>query len=229
VLMEVGPQLEMVDTAAPAQIRLYIDDLSDKQVADAVTAFGYMRARDTSASAARFMNSLTTHLHVAPREAGPLAEALVGGKFACPLGGKYELVDPNVPLPEPGERTGEGSELLPAPGGAVASATMPRKLWASTATPPENRFLLTEIPADYTMPLMNWFRGTDAEVARAGDELTLHAELDMVHVEVGPPEDPDSDDGGFKLPSFGDLLSGFGKKDEQVKPASASEKAQPDD
>jgi hypothetical protein len=234
VLLEVGPQLAMVDAAAPAQIRLHVDDLSDKQVADAVTAFGYMRARDTSASAARFMNSLTTHLHVPPADARPLAEALVGGKFACPLGGKYELVDPNVPLPAPGERIGEGSELLPAPDGAVDSATVhrPRQLWASTATPPENRFLLTEIPADFAMPLMNWFRGADAEVARAGDELTLHAELDMVHLEIGPPEDPDSDDGGFKLPSFGDLLSGFGKKDEkdeQVKPASASEETRAKD
>jgi hypothetical protein len=181
-----------------------------------------MRARDASASGARFMNSLTTHLHVPPAEARPLAEALVGGKFDCPLGGDYVLVDPNAPLPVSGEGQ-PADEPLPAPEGAVASATVPRRLWASTATTPENRFLFTEIPADYTMPLMNWFRGLDAQVARIDDELTLHAELDMVHIEVGPPEDPEPDDGGFKLPSLGDLFSGFGKKDEQVKPASASE------
>ena len=40
------------------------------------------------------------------------------------------------------------------------------------------------------MPLMNWFRGLTADVARANDELSLHAALDMVHIEVGPPEDP---------------------------------------
>ncbi|MCI0335429.1 MAG: hypothetical protein L0228_19655, partial [Planctomycetes bacterium] len=72
-----------------------------------------------------------------------------------------------------------------------------------------------------TMPLMNWFRGFSADVARTGDELALHADLDMVHIEVGPPEDPN--EGGGILPGLGKLL-GFGEpKDEQVKPASASD------
>src|SRR2546423_6220168 len=120
--------------------------MSDKQGATAVNGFGYIRARDTSASASRFMNSLVAQLHVKPESARPLAESLVTGHFACPLGGKYEL----IPLPVAGEGPGEGQ----------------RKLWASTATPPENRFLLTEIPADYQMPLMNWFRGLSTDVAR---------------------------------------------------------------
>jgi hypothetical protein len=229
VLLEVGPQLAMVDAAAPAQIRLRVDDLSDKQVADAVTAFGYMRARDTSASAARFMNSLTTHLHVPPAQTRPLAEALVGGKFDCPLGGDYELVDPVSRDAQRSASTPNDEETLPAPDGAAASAPVPapRQLWASTATTPENRFLLTTIPADYTMPMMNWFRGLEAHVARVSDELTLHAKLDMVHIEVGPPEDPESNDGGFKLPSLGGLFSGFGKtKDDQVKPASTNKDVQ---
>jgi hypothetical protein len=208
VLLEVGNQLEMIDSQAPAQIRLHIDDLHDKQVADTVTAYGYMRARDTSASGARFMNSLTTLLHVPPQDARPLAESLIGGNFACPLVGKYELV-----------------EDLPPPDGKVALRAAPRPLWASTATTPENRFLLTTIPADYTMPLMTWFRGLDARVARVDDELTLNADLDMVHLEIGPPEDPNSNEGGFNLPSLGGLFSGFGKKDDQVKPAAASEPA----
>ena len=68
------------------------------------------------------------------------------------------------------------------------------------------------------MPLMNWFRGLSADVARANDELTLHAELDMVHIEVGPPEDPEAAGGGLNLPNLGNLFSGFGaKKDEKCK------------
>ena len=102
-----------------------------------------------------------------------------------------------------------------------------RKLWASTAPPAENRFLLTVIPADYQMPLMKWFRGLTADVARVNDELWLNAQLDMVHIEVGPPEDPDAA-GGLKLPNLGNLFSGFGaKKDEAVKPASATEEVPP--
>ena len=108
------------------------------------------------------MNSLTTQLHVAPEQARPLGEELAGGKFACPLGGKYVLVDPEHP---------NDGEVASATGDAPAV----RKLWISTAPPTENRFLLTVIPADYQMPFMNWFRGLTADVARAGDELWLNA------------------------------------------------------
>jgi hypothetical protein len=213
ILLDVGQQLAMVEAEKPAQIRLHIDDLHDKQVAGAVTAFGYSRARDASASGSRFMNSLTTQLHVPPQQARAVAENLTAGKFACPLGGEYKLTTPNG---EVASATTRPAELLPDPNA--------RQLWSSTATTPENRFLLTVIPADYTMPLMNWFRGLNADVARENDELTLHAELDMVHLEVGPPENPDESGGGL-LPTIGNLFSGFsGKKDEQVKPAATTEK-----
>jgi hypothetical protein len=219
VLMDVGPQLAMVDAERPAQIRVHVDDLTGKQVATSISGIGYSRARDTSASASRFMNSLTTQLHVPPADARALGEALANGKFDCPLGGKYELVDPLA----------RNGEELPAPDGAGASATVNggRKLWASTATTPPNRFLLTEIPADYQMPLMNWFRGLSADVSRVNDELRLYAELDMTHLEVGPPEDPENKNGGgLKLPNLGNLFSSFGaKKDEAVKPASGTEAA----
>lgn len=223
ILQEVGSQLAMVEAKNPAQIRLFIDDLSNKELATAVTGLGYMRARDASASASHFMNSLITQLHVTPENARPIAESLVIGNFACSLGGDYVLVDSNSALPAPGQKR---EEALPSPPGEPASASW-RKLWASTATPPQNRFLLTEIPADYQLPLMSWFRGLSAEAGRANDELTLHAALEMVHIEVGPPEDPAAGGGGLNLPNLGNLF-GFGaKKDENVKPASATEQTPP--
>jgi hypothetical protein len=226
ILIEVGQQLAMVEAAKPAQIRLHIDDLHDKQVADAVSALGYKRARDASASGSRFMNSLTTLLHVPPANARLIAENLVAGKFDCPLGGDYALVDPLHPeiAPPPGEAASAAvgaTENLPAPN--------TRQLWASTATTPDNRFLLTVIPADYTMPLMNWFRGLDADVGRAKDELSLHADLDMVHIEVGPPEDPEEAAGGGIINGLNNLFGGFGKKDTEVKPAAAEESREPAD
>jgi hypothetical protein len=157
------------------------------------------------------MNSLTTQLHVPPKEARTVAESLVAGKFNCPLGGDYKLVDPlnGDPAGEPASAGGRAPENLPTPNA--------RLLWASTATVPENRFLLTVIPADYTMPLMNWFRGLSADVAQANDELTLRAELEMVHIEVGPPEDPEDAEGGLKVPGLGNLFGFGGKKDDNVK------------
>ena len=159
----------------------------------------------------------------------PLAEQLVGGKFDCPLGGDYELIDASGAwsrAPASPQRAHQNGEELPAPGEARPRATG-RQLWVSTATPPENRFLLTTIPADYKMPLMNWFRGMSAEVARANDAFTLHADLNMVRIEVAPPTAPAA--GGFKLPSLGSLFGGSEekkdqpKKDDQVKPAAAEE------
>ncbi|HEX3600470.1 MAG TPA: hypothetical protein VHU84_10035 [Lacipirellulaceae bacterium] len=229
VLLEVGRQLAVIPAERPAQIRLHIDDLTNKQIATTVNGFGYSRARDTSASASRFMNSLSTQLHVAPEDARALGENLVGGKFACPLGGKYVLVDPSTPFNRDAQRSAPTTDTLPPPAdGAVASATVDspgvHKLWVSTAPPAENRFLLTVIPADYQMPLMTWFRGLTADVARMNDELWLNAQLDMVHIEVGPPEDPAGKGGGLGLPNLGNLFGGFGaKKDEAVKPASATE------
>jgi hypothetical protein len=161
------------------------------------------------------MNSLTTQLHVQPQEARRIAENLIAGQFDCPLGGEYRL----VPLPAAGAGLGEGPTAEQPPDPTA------RLLWVSTAPVPENRFLLSVIPAGYNMPLMNWFRGLDADVARNNDELTLHAELDMVHLEVGPPEDPEQSGGGL-LPNLGNLFSGFGaKKDEQVKPAASTEES----
>jgi hypothetical protein len=181
VLMEVGPQLAMVEAERAAQLRLRIADLSDKQIETTISGLGYMQSRTTSASGSRFMNSLATQLGVPPAEARELAESLVGGRFDCPLGGEYELME----------------------------ASDGRALWASTAMPAENRFLLTTIPTDYAMPLIAWFRGLSLDVTRKGDALMLHAELDMVHQEVEPPAD--KNDGGLSLPSLGNLLGEWGK------------------
>lgn len=212
VLLEVGRQLAIIPAEHPAQIRLHIDDLTNKQIATTVNGLGYTRARDTSASATRFMNSLTTQLHVVPEDARTLGESLANGHFICPLGGKFTLVDPQNPT------HGEVAS-------ATGSSTPTHKLWISTAPPAENRFLLTVIPTDYEMPLMTWFRGLTADVAQVNDELWLNAKLDVVHIDVAPPEDPDAA-GSFQLPNLGNLFTGFGaKKDEAVKPASHTEEA----
>jgi hypothetical protein len=61
---------------------------------------------------------------------------------------------------------------------------------------------------------MQWFRGLTLEVGRvdSADALTLHAELDMVHQDVTPPEA--AQEGGSLLPSLGGLL-GWGAGEEK--------------
>jgi hypothetical protein len=219
VLLEVGPQLAMVEAERPAQVRLHIDDLSDKQIATGVNGLGYMRMRGASASGSRFMNSLTSELHVPPDEAREIAERLVDGRFVDPLGGDYTLVDASGGWgrgpAEPPASVAKGPSDLPVPN------SPPRELWASTATSPENKFLLTEIPADYTMPLMDWFRGLTLEVSRddGADALTARANLDMVHLDITPPAEA-----GEGTSFLGGLLGGWGSaKNAEAKPAEKKE------
>jgi hypothetical protein len=154
------------------------------------------------------MNSLTTQLHVPPDQARAIAESLVGGHFVDPLGGKYELLEEGERASARGQSNAADNAMLPTPGA--------RRLWASTATASPNRFLLTELPADYQMPLMQWFRGLNLEVARvdSADALLLTADLDMVHQEITPPA---TNEGGLKLPSLGGLLGWGGSKEEAPK------------
>lgn len=207
VLLEVGPQLAMVAADMPGQIHLHVGDLTDTQMASGISGLGYSRTRAASASATRFINSLTTQLHVPPAEARELAERLVGGRFVDPLGGQYVIVDGETAL-----AIGPEGEALPAPGG--------RQLWASTAIAPQNRFLLTEVPADFHMPLMDWFRGLSLHAGRYEplDAVVLYAELDMTPLDTTPTET----DSGFSLPSLGGLFTGWSdqKKDPNVEPAS---------
>jgi hypothetical protein len=174
-----------------------------------------MRMRDASASGSRFMNSLTSELHVPPEKAHEIAERLVDGRLVDPLGGQYELVDASS-----GDRAASSIDGRQSENAVSPNAT--RKLWASTATSPENKFLLTEIPADYTMPLMQWFRGLTLEVARddGADTLSARANLDMVHLDITPPAEDEGQDSGF----LGGLLGNWGSsKTSEAKPTEKKE------
>ena len=135
----------------PAQIWLEVDDLTGKQFAGTVNAFGYMRARETSVAASRMMNSLANQFRIGRPECRELAERLIDGKFVCPLGGEYELLAPERDL----------------------------EVWVSTALEPSNRFLLTEVPEDFQLPFLDWFRGLEADASLTGDALSIQLDLHM--------------------------------------------------
>lgn len=152
VLAEVGPQLAIVEDPNPAQVRLSIGDIANGGVGNVVSQFGYTRARQASAAGSRFMNSLAVQLGVPIDQCRELAEELVDGKFVCPLGGQYVLIEPAEGLSR----------------------------WVSTAVEGPNQFILTELPQDFHMPLLDWFRGGSAHLACIDDAMSIHVELDMV-------------------------------------------------
>jgi len=151
VVEEVLPQLRMQPAAQPAQAWIDVADLVGAELSRAVNALGYMRSRETSVAACRLMNTLANQLHVPRESCREVAERLMDGRFVCPLGGEYGLFE--VP------------ENLP--------------VWTSSALGPENRFLLTEPPADFELPLLSWFKGLRAEARLVEDEISAHVEIDM--------------------------------------------------
>jgi hypothetical protein len=151
LVQEVLPQLEMTPAVRPAQVWVNVTDLTGKQLLTAVNALGYQRTRETSVAACRLMNSLANQLHVPREQCLGLAEQLMDGQFVCALGGEYQLVD--------------------VPGGLPT--------WTSTAIVPQNRFLLTEAPADFMLPALTWFKGLRGDLTLQETELSAHVEIDM--------------------------------------------------
>ncbi len=163
VLELITPQLEFYDAPRPAQVRLRIDDLSQRYVADLVNSFGYQRARQASLSGSRFMNSLTQQLHVSPEQGRDIAEMLVGGRLVDPLEGAYELT-------------------------AIDDG---HAVWVSNALTPQNQFMFIDLPPAYTFPMLRWFRGLQAELSLTGDTLEAHVELEMSDGRDAAPDNRD--------------------------------------
>jgi hypothetical protein len=85
-----------------------------------------------------------------------------------------------------------------------ASATA-ASLWASSAwpNPPD-----AGPPADYQAPVLQWLRGLDAGLTKLGDQVVLHAEMDIQR-KAGEPK--------VQLPSFFEFF-GNGQKPPAGKP-----------
>jgi hypothetical protein len=156
LVREVLPQLQMVPVENPAQLWIDVADLNDKQLAATVNAFGYMRARETSVAASRLMNTLANQLNIPRAECLTVAQTLMDGKFVCPLGGEYELVE--VAGGEP--------------------------MWTSSAILPQNRFMLTAAPEDFQFALLTWFKGLRAEARLDKEAINAHVEIDMAESAV---------------------------------------------
>jgi hypothetical protein len=149
VIQQVQPQLMFEPAERPAQVRLMIADLADKQIAETINALGYMRVRETSVAPSRLANSLANLLQVPRDKSLDFAQQLLDATFVCPLDGEYKLF--------------ESARSLP--------------VWSSTALPAQNRNLLTEVPSEFKLPLLSWFRGMQGDLEVADGELKAHVDL----------------------------------------------------
>ncbi len=155
VLEAVTPQLRLVDATRPAQGWLHCGDISHSKLVGFINGVFYRLSKNAAVGNVRFLQELTTQLHVPPEEALKTAELLTDAKLICPLGGTYQL----------SQNTGSAST------------------WISTALPSDRMRLidgmLEPAPASFTAPLLTWLRGLDADVALDQKTLSLHAEVEM--------------------------------------------------
>ncbi len=151
VIEQVLPQLALQPTERAGQLWVRLEDLTGTQMAENVNALGYMRTRETSAAGSRMMNSLANQLHLPRDQCRAVAERLVDGTFVCPLGGEYQLFAPERGL----------------------------EIWISSALPAHNRFMLNEVPEDFRLPMLNWFRGLAGDLRLDEQALNVHLEIKM--------------------------------------------------
>ena len=77
-----------------------------------------------------------------------------------------------------------------------------RKVWASSAWP---SFSNPQMPADYSSPVLSWFRGTELEITKTESQFVVHGYVDIQR----QPEEPAINLPGFELfKGFGNFLSG---------------------
>lgn len=99
VLAGATPQLRIVESEIPAQMRLHVNPLHDAKLAGWINRLYYERGLVASAGNVRLLHLMQQQLGVPAAEARKTAEELLSAQLRCPLGGDYELVE------EPGGAT----------------------------------------------------------------------------------------------------------------------------
>ena len=125
--------------------------LAQAKAAPAFNAWGYVQSRRASEGNADFLNALVNQLHVPRDEALAAALTILGGKPACPLGGKYQAT-----RSEAGDRP-----------------------WRSSAWPSPDWLAETQPPPGYVCGLLKWFRGLEVEFYLDGQQAMLRTEVDL--------------------------------------------------
>jgi hypothetical protein len=155
ILASVIPQLHFQEAPRPAQLRVWVGDVSQAQVTPFLTNWIYRQSRETSLNNLRLMHDLDQQLHVPPQDCKEAGEFLLGATLICPLGGQYVY------------------RQLPGESGRWTSTTLEE---GSQRMLPGNR-----APEGYQAPPLNWFRGLNLDATMTKEVFSAHAEV-LMHV-----------------------------------------------
>jgi hypothetical protein len=151
LLPQVSRQLKFEEAPRAAQAWARIGDLSEARLAASVNKLGHTKARKVSAGNLQLLQALSDQFHVPPTQSLGVAEQLIDARLVCPLGGDYKPV-------------------------TLAGGL---ETWQSTAWSRAAGLSSGEVPADYQMNLLRWFRGMQADLIANDRTAALHVEIVM--------------------------------------------------
>ena len=92
-LESLKPQLKIVESERPAQIRFVVGDLANSKISSWANSVNYRRSWQTSVSNVQLLNLLTQQFRVPPALARATVERMLDVELVCSLNGEYVLVD----------------------------------------------------------------------------------------------------------------------------------------
>lgn len=93
VLDHASAELDFVEATDPAQLRLYVGDISQSEMRGFINRLSVEQTLETSLRTAGFLNRLSTQMGIDRPEALAAAELLLDGQLVCPLSGEpYTLM-----------------------------------------------------------------------------------------------------------------------------------------
>ncbi len=91
-LEQLKPNLRIVESSRPAQLRLTVGDLSSSNLRSWANSINYRRSWQTSISNIQLLNLLCQQFQVEPEVAKAVIERMMDVELVCSLGGDYQLV-----------------------------------------------------------------------------------------------------------------------------------------
>jgi hypothetical protein len=129
---DVLKEIDQEHIPSSPQVRLRVKSLANTKAEPYIQAYTYLASRKASSENSRFLNDVTSWLHLPIAESRDPVETVLGGRLRCPLGGDFGL------------RDSDGHSY-----------------WAGTLWPEESYFTETETPPFWKFAFLDWLRGLD--------------------------------------------------------------------
>ena len=92
-LESLKPQLKVIESERPAQVRLVVGDLANSKISAWANSVNFRRSWHTSVANVQLLNLLTQQFRVPPENSRAIVERMLDVELVCSLQGEYGLVN----------------------------------------------------------------------------------------------------------------------------------------